>query len=265
MADETAVTTTKRQKDKEPGPGMGLRLPGEALELLKTSGIEAQPDVQFKHQEKSDRWVLAGEDSGGCSAQIGHAVAFVGLEKLPTLLSQRVCTVVPNSLHRKVRASGLIRFEMYRFELSCDLLISLHWVDASDTNAPPVHRRKDLFLGRFGSLKIPLWEDAQRAYRDVAMPTFYDKAGEEIEIPEYLHDGIVRITNAVCCVKCRHAHFQDALDIPVDPPVEGEATEKRKRRDRRKKAPKSTAAAATTESASAPPPPDPPALPSTPA
>jgi hypothetical protein len=56
------------------------------------------------------------------------------------------------------------------------------------------------------------------------MPKFFTRAAEEIKIPEFLHYGVVRITHAVCCTNCKHAHFYDASDIDIAIPRPGSSS-----------------------------------------
>ena len=200
---------------------IGLRLPGQALPELRRVGINTHEysKVVVTHQEKANRWVLTAQESGGCVPTIGHAVAFLGVKSEPAPWSQRIETVVPNSIHRKVSGTALVRFEMYRFGSTCDLLVTLHWLDPQANPTHPVIRRLDLFSGRFGLLNIPLWEDQHKALRENIMPRFFNRTGEEIEVPVYLHDGVARITHTVCCVKCKHSHFETASEVSVPIPV----------------------------------------------
>ena len=68
---------------------------------------------------------------------IGHYVGFAIVESKPALWSQRIPTVTPNAIHRKVVASALIRFEMYRFQTAYDLLISsTGWKNSREHPSP---------------------------------------------------------------------------------------------------------------------------------
>ena len=198
-------------------PGLGMRLPKDALTEFHKYGISGHANIAVLHQPQARRWVLSAQESGGAVESIGHYVGFASVESKPALWSQRIPTVTPNAIHRKVVASALIRFEMYRFQTAYDLLISLHWLEEQPGTPKPVHRRKNLFIGRFGGLDEALWTDAGKPLRGSVKPTFFSRAGEPIEIPAILHDGVYRATEAVCCLRCKHAHFDGAetLSIPV--------------------------------------------------
>ena len=196
MAKKSATATAKRVST--PPPGFGLRLSGAALTALHKVGIRAQQNVSLIHQRQTRQWVLRGEESGGAVPDLGHYVGFVGKDTESLLWSQRVQTIVPNSIHRFLIAPVLIRYEMYRFCSTYDLLISLHWVEAQKGNSRPTHQRKDLFVGHFGQLDTQLWTGAGAPLRGSVKPQFFGRSGEEIEIPEVLHDGIYRITEAAC-------------------------------------------------------------------
>ena len=63
-----------------------------------------------------------------------------------------------------------------------------------------------LFRGRDGVLPLDLWKDEHRALRGKMTPIFYDRAGEVLRLPQRFEDAIRKVTAAVCCVGCKHAH-----------------------------------------------------------
>jgi hypothetical protein len=206
-------------------PGLlGLPIARDALRDLTKFDIRTLPRVAMLQQAETKRWVLSATDSGGCRPAMGHAVAFVALQSATKYRTQRIDTPYINSIHRTVVASALVRFEIFRMESTCDLLVSLHWIEPQGGNAKPSHRWQNLFNQQRGSLEVPLWEDSHLALRDVVMPKFFTRAAEEIKIPEFLHDGVVRITHAVCCTNCKHAHFYDASDIDIAIPRPGSSS-----------------------------------------
>jgi hypothetical protein len=225
MAEEQPVSATTVRRGEQAPPGFGLRLHRKALAELRRIGVHAEPPVSLVHQPKADHWTLRGEESGGAGEQIGHYVAFVGVEAGSLVRAQPIQTIIPNAIHRIVIAQALVRFEMYRFNSTYDLMISLHWIEPQPGSPRPAHRRTNVFVGRLGMLNEKLWTAAGAPYRGEVKPRFFGRSGEEIDIPEILHDGVYRITEAVCCVGCKHAHFFDALNVAVDIPVKVSATQ----------------------------------------
>ena len=161
-------------------PGLlGLPITRDALRDLTKFDIRTFPRVAMLQQAGTQRWVLSATDSGGCRPAMGHAVAFVALQSATKYRTQRIDTPYINSIHRTVVASALVRFEIFRMESTCDLLVSLHWIEPQGGNAKPSHRWQNLFNQQRGSLEVPLWEDSHLALRDVVMPKFFTRAAEK--------------------------------------------------------------------------------------
>ena len=45
------------------------------------------------------------------------------------------------------------------------------------------------------------------AFRGGAVPSFFKKNGEEEIPPTPLLDALLKVTEAVCCVGCKHSHL----------------------------------------------------------
>lgn len=184
----------------------GLRLPQIVLKRLRGAGIYCQPTVSIEYQNHARKYVVRGVESGGAVANLGAYASFVGDcgEPLPWL--QRVDSIGLNGVHAIVVAPVLIRFEMLRIERTYDLLITRHSLARTPGNQRPNLVSSILFYGRRGSLEMELWAK-DTGFCGAVSPVFYNRAGESLSPPPAFEDAILRITAAVCCVGCRHAHL----------------------------------------------------------
>jgi len=184
----------------------GLRLPQMVLKRLRDAGIYCQPTVSIEHQNLAKKYVLRGVESGGAVAALGAYSSFVGERGEPLAWLQRVDSIGVNGVHAVVVAPVLVRVEMLRIERTYDLLITRHLLAESAGNRRPGLVSSILFYGRRGSLEMELWgKDA--AFGGTVFPVFYNRAGERVSLLSAFEDAVARITAAVCCVGCRHAHL----------------------------------------------------------
>jgi hypothetical protein len=153
---------------------------------------------------------LRGEESGGGTVAIGHYVGFAGVGTDGLTLSFLNQTLQPNSGHRLVFANNLARFELFRYGNNhCHLLVSLHSVGRSNGEASegnrPAHIRRNLILEHWGHIQ------------KTGSLLFLDRAGEEVEIPEYLKPYINQALVGTRCAPCVHSHFEKlpSLQLPV--------------------------------------------------
>ena len=196
-------------------PGLGLPLSPKELSALSAGSIQAHSTVSLAYQRKSQRWVLRAEESGGGTAAIGHYVGFAGVGADGLALSFQNQTLQPNSGHRLLFASSLIRFELFRYGSNCHLLISHHSVGPTKGEASegkrPAHIRRNLLLGHWGHIQ---------KNGDLL---FLDRAGEAVDIPEYLKPYIACALAGTRCAACMHANFEKPpsiqLPVPVPQPV----------------------------------------------
>lgn len=198
----------------------GLRLPQIVLKRLRDAGIYCQPTVSIEHQSLTKRYVLRGVESGGAVTALGACSSFIGErgESLPWL--QRVDSIAVNGVHAVVVAAVLIRLEMVRIERTYDLLITRHWLGHLAGGGRPKLESSILFYGRRGSLELELWgKDA--LFGGAVSPIFYNRAGESVTPPTVFQHAVARITEAVCCVGCRHSHLLGPKRITSPPADHG--------------------------------------------
>ena len=95
---------------------------------------------------------------------------------------------------------------MLRKGRTYDLLITQHRPGAtSDGKRRPLETRL-LFRGIHGRLDLDLsGKDKEKA--GTALPTFYSRAGEEVEIPNRFRQSVRAIVGAVHCDGCFHCHY----------------------------------------------------------
>ena len=184
----------------------GLALPASVLRALQKRGIYCTPGVSPEHQHLAKRYILRGVESGGAVSDMGRACAFVSPEgdSLPWL--QLLDSIAVNGRHAIFLAESLVRVEMLRTVRTCELAITLHTLSLVPSRNQPEVASTLLFRGRDGVLPIDLWKDEQRALRGKLTPIFYDRAGEELHLPQRFEEAIRKVTSAVCCVGCKHSH-----------------------------------------------------------
>jgi hypothetical protein len=176
------------------------------LKRLRDARIYSQPTISIEHQNLAKKYVLRGVESGGAVAALGAYSSFVGDRGEPLSWLQRVDSIGVNGVHAIIVAPVLIRLEMLRIERTYDLLITRHSLAESTGNRTPRLVSSILFYGRRGSLEMELWgKDA--AFGGTVSPVFYNRAGESVSLPTAFEDAVARVTAAVCCLGCRHAHL----------------------------------------------------------
>jgi hypothetical protein len=193
---------------------LGLRLSRQALRVLKERGILAHSPVSLEHQHLAKRYVVRGLESGGAAGEVGRYVTFTQADGKPVEYLHPVEAIGANGLHAVIVASVLVRVEMLRKGQTYELLITQHRPGATnDGKRPPLETRL-LFRGIHGCLDLDLSEkDKDKA--GTVLPTFYSRAGEEVEIPKRFRQAVRAITGAVHCDGCFHCHY-------VRPPLKKE-------------------------------------------
>ena len=184
----------------------GLALPASVLRALQKRGIYCTPGVSLEHQHLAKRYVLRGVESGGAVSDMGRACAFVSPEGDPLPWLQSLDSIAVNGRHAIFLAESLVRVEMLRTIRTCELAITLHTLSHMSGRNRPEIATTLLFRGRDGALPIDLWKDEHRALRAKLTPIFYDRAGEVLPLPQRFEEAIRKVTAAVCCVGCKHAH-----------------------------------------------------------
>jgi hypothetical protein len=185
--------------------GLGMDLTAPARQELRRSGFRIRPAVSIVHQQKTGKWMLAGEEGGGSVKAIGHYVGYVGTSMDKTLLSLPVQALLPNVIHRRVISASLIRFEIFRYEQSCELAITHLYLDYPEEGKRPRIARRDLFRGRDGLLTS-----------DNPVPLFFSRSGELLDFAAHFTPGITAVTRGVQCMNCKHAHLIGLPPIQVN-------------------------------------------------
>jgi hypothetical protein len=183
----------------------GLMIPAEIREEIRRTGIRCRPYVEIVHQDRANRWRLRAEESGGAVALLGHYVGFLNADGTPMCWLHRIQNLLPNGTHAVVIESELVRVEMFRYEQTYDLLITRHRLEEKGTKRPEL-RSELLYIGRKGTLATELWGCAA-AFRGGAQPTFYTRNGEKSAPSSIWADAVLKVTEAVCCVGCKHCHL----------------------------------------------------------
>jgi hypothetical protein len=184
----------------------GLRLEKEALDRLRAARIYAQTSVSLEHQTLAKKHVLRGVESGGARQDLGHFVAYTGLDGEPLCWLNPLDAIAPNGLHAVVIAPALLRFEMFRFERTYRLSITKHTIQEESGKRPSLVSQQ-LFLSLEGYLALDLANKENRAIAGYIVPQFYSRSGEELTLPDTLAAWVTSLTSAVTCIDCRHTHF----------------------------------------------------------
>ncbi|WP_263359505.1 hypothetical protein [Acidicapsa ligni] len=184
----------------------GLSLPVATLQALQRRGIYCTSGVTVEHQHLAKRYVLRGVESGGAVADMGRTCAFLSPDGLPLPWLQSIDSLAVNGRHAIILAESLVRIEMLRTVRTCELSISLHTLSLQPGRTRPEITSKSVFRGRDGVLSVELWKEEHRTLRGELAPIFYTRAGEPMQVPRRFEEAIRKVTTAVCCVGCKHAH-----------------------------------------------------------
>ncbi len=196
----------------------GLSLPASGLEALQKRGIYCTSSLSIEHQHLARRYVLRGVESGGAVVDMGRACAYLSSDGNPLPWLQSLDSIAVNGRHAIFLAESLVRIEMLRMVRTYELSISLHTLSLLPGRILPEIASKLLFRGRDGTLPLDLWADQNKSLRGRVAPTFYNRAGEPINLPRRFEEAIRKLTEAVCCIGCRHTH------VGVPPKTNGVVT-----------------------------------------
>ena len=189
----------------------GLRLPAITLNGLRAAGIYCQTAVSIEHQQLARRYVLRGVESGGSIADLGAYCGFVDDDGQALAWLQRVDNIAVNGVHGIVVSASFIRLQMLRVQRTYDLLITRHFLEATEDERRPCLVSSILFYGRRGTLEMDS-SNKDAGFRGTVAPIFYSRSGEVAKPPIQFEDAVLRITAAASCVGCRHCHL-------LQPPV----------------------------------------------
>ena len=196
----------------------GLSLPAAVLSALQKRGIYCTSSLSIEHQHLARRYVLRGVESGGAVVDMGRACAYLSSDGNPLPWLQSLDSIAVNGRHAIFLADNLVRIEMLRMVRTYELAISLHTLSLLPGRIRPEIASKLLFRGREGALPLDLWADQNKSLRGRIAPTFYNRAGEPINLPRHFEEAIRKLTAAVCCIGCRHTH------VGVPPKANGVVT-----------------------------------------
>jgi len=191
----------------------GLTLPEPTRLEIRKTGIFSRATVEPVFQEQVKRWALRGEEAGGAVTSLGHYVGFCGATGEPLTWTQRVQNFMPNGVHAIVIEPEVCRVQMFRYEHTYDVLITRHWLSDSGGRRPQM-QSEVLFFHRAGTLSTELWgKDAD--FRGGAAPRFFKRNGDEQLPPEAFIDVLMKVTEGVCCIGCKHTHLLELGSAPV--------------------------------------------------
>ncbi len=185
----------------------GLSLPAATLQALQRRGIYCTPGVTIEHRHRAKQYVLRGVESGGAVADMGRFCAYLTPEGQPLQWLQSIDSLAVNGRHAIVLAESLVRIEMLRTVRTCELSIFLHSLSLQPGRTRPEIMSKLLFRGHDGVLPLDLWTEEHGTLRGQLSPIFYTRAGESMPVPRRFEEAIHKITAAVCCIGCKHAHI----------------------------------------------------------
>src|SRR5208283_4145176 len=158
--------------------------------------------ITLVHQEKHKRWMIAGEEGGGCTGEVGHYIGFAGILPLGLAVSIPIQSLIPNSTQRRVISQEMIRAQLFRYGSSCDLLVTHHYLAAgAEEDSRPSLERRVLFHGKNGILAP-----------GTKQPVFFDHSGESIDFPKHLVPLIQAVSKGAMTPKNNRAHC-----IPLPP------------------------------------------------
>ncbi len=190
----------------------GLSLPQQALSALEKRGIYCQPSVSIEHQHLAHRYVLRGVESGGAVADMGRYCAYLDANGNPAPWLQPIESISGNGRHAIVIALELVRVEMLRVGHTYELAITRLGLKNEESRTRPSIVTASVFRGHQGTLSVELWNAENKSLRGTVAPVFYTAAGEALALPQNFDEAIRKITGAVACLGCKHAH------IAVAPP-----------------------------------------------
>jgi hypothetical protein len=180
----------------------GMRLDSAELGALKVSGIRPQTRVNIFHPD--GELVFVCDESGGGKKDLGHYVGFVQMAApgKPFRRNNKVDPLAQNSLHRRIVATSLVRFEVFRYrENRVHALITLHW--RNNDNVSAAHWV--FFHGKYGEID----KNGHASF-------LANDGGEDRTIPTWLLDGFRAALVGTRCSDCRHAgHFESVASVVV--------------------------------------------------
>jgi len=188
-----------------------LPLPTATVKALLKAGIRCQPVVSLGFQTGARRYVIRGVESGGAVSELGHYVAFCGLDGQPLPWLQPVQSVGGNGPHAVVVAPSLVSVEMFRVAQTYELLIAAHETQTPGEGGTARLRSEMLFRGKQGHLSLELWGRDRAAAGQIA-PEFFTRSGERNEVPSPFVAIVKAVTRGATSIGCDQAQYVIAPD-----------------------------------------------------
>jgi hypothetical protein len=188
--------------------GLGKVYPKDVLRGLQRLNINCRTAVSVVFQQKSKRWMIAGEESGGAVGSVGHYVGYVGVAPTGLAVSIPIQSFIPNCTQRRVFAQDLVRIEILRCENSCNLTITRYCLVSPGEGRRPKLRLEELLDQKDGILTA-----------DLKQPVFFDRTGEPIDLPSELIHAIQAASKGVLSQRNKRAYLIGVPDVPL-PSVE---------------------------------------------
>ena len=143
MAEKKAIPAVGRNR------GLGMVMHRKVVDELKRLGLSCHPYLTVVFQQKQKRWMLAGEEGGGSTADVGHYVGFTGIMPSGIAVSIPIQSLVPNSTQRRVIAQEMIRAQIFRYGNSCNSIAASRASPERCLTRLPIPREHSDRLPRF--------------------------------------------------------------------------------------------------------------------
>jgi hypothetical protein len=143
------MATQQRKTDFQ----YGLSLDSDELGALEAAKIRAQSRI-FTVRQPGGKLVLKCQESGGGAKDIGHYIGFLPLKGFPFVMNQKLISLGKNSLHRRIVATAIVRFEVFRYRDNyLHAWITLHRITGSGNESKQqVVSGQTLFRGKYGEI-----------------------------------------------------------------------------------------------------------------
>jgi hypothetical protein len=177
-----------------------LVLPKPMMAKLSSLGIYCQTWVTAERQDRANRWVLRGVESGGSAKEFGRYISFFAADGSRMEWLQKADRIGANGVHAVVIGEGLVGVEMARVGETYQLVISRHQLGKPKTEGkrPPVES-SIIFRGVDGQLP-------EKLRKQGLAPAFLTRSGEVRAVPVEFLEAVKLVAAGVSCVNCRHVH-----------------------------------------------------------
>lgn len=184
----------------------GLTLSKNVLKRLQSVGIVVHPQVSLEHQNAAGQYVVRGIECGGAIKDIGRYVTYCGLDGESLTYLHPLDAIAVNGVHSVVVSPAFVRVEAFRVGRTWQLLVTEHRPGAVVNGRRPELENKVLFRGINGFTESTA-SDGSVSKKDVAIPEFWSRAGEKIEIPERFTAAVKAAVQGGQCIGCSHSHY----------------------------------------------------------